>query len=101
VKNLQRPFDILAVIPVDSLSGDIFPESVTTQFTADTALLLAPEWHVVVKDIVLIDPNSPGLQSGRHSVTLSLVSGVKARGKPVSSIIGKVDRFLLGMELSD
>jgi len=23
----------------------------------DTALLLAPEWHVVVKDIVLVDPN--------------------------------------------
>ena len=31
---LQGPFDILAVIPMDSLSRDIFIKSVTTQFTA-------------------------------------------------------------------
>jgi len=27
------------------------------------------------------------------------ITGVEARSKPVSSIIGKVNRFLLGMEL--
>ena len=29
------------------------------------------------------------------------ITGVEARSKPISSIIGEVDRFLLGMELSN
>lgn len=57
----------------------------------NTALLLATKWYVVIKNIVLIDPDlneldefhrsgvlslsyGPSLKSGRHAVTLSLVS---------------------------
>ena len=32
--SLQGPFDILAIVPVDSLGGDILIEGMTTQFPA-------------------------------------------------------------------
>lgn len=71
------------------------------ELTANTRLLVATEWHLVVKRVVSIHPYSSSAERIRDLDGGVEVRGVHSGGKTVSGLVAERDDLLLGLELAD
>ena len=76
-------------------------ECFLSKLTANTRLLVATEWHLVMKGVVGVDPHGAGLECVRDFDGGVEVGGVHGGRKAVGRGVADFDGLLLRLELGD